>query len=158
MIYVIGVDPGTETGVAIVGNDGVVDSWQGSKQSATRALLRFVKVHHPYIKLIAVEDSFFGPSAQSSMIVAKNHAWVLGALWCAGWAGDVWTPIASEWRKVHGFRKKSEHAHEDAIAFARARTRKAFDAKLIHEAEAVCIAVAAFERVSHNVERPWVAT
>lgn len=158
MICVIGIDPGSQMGVAAMHSDGSVVSWQNTKEACTRALLRYVKSNAHMIRMIAIEDAFHGPSAYSSLMVAKNHSWVLGALWCAGWAGETWTPLAQEWRKVHGFRKKSEQAHDDALSFAKARTGKAFDLKTIHEAEAVCIAAAAFERVARSVERPWVAT
>lgn len=158
MIYVIGIDPGTEMGVAIIGNDGVILSWQDSKKPSTRTLLRFVRAHPDEVRLIGIEDCFIGVNEKSSIMVAKNHAFVEGALWCAGWSGDLWTPRATEWRKDLGFRRKSESAHEDALSFARGRTGKSFDADHIHEAEAVCIASVAWERVARNASRPWVAT
>lgn len=157
-LYVIGIDPGTEMGVAVMARDGIHSSWQDQKKPATRALLRFVKAHAGEVRLIAIEDCFIGVNEQSSIMVAKNHAFVEGALWCAGWAGDLWTPRATEWRKDLGFRRKSSEAHVDALGFARARCMKLFDDKTIHEAEAICIATAAWERVARDVERPWVAT
>ena len=158
MIYVIGIDPGTEMGVAVMARDGIVVSWQDQKKPSTRTLLRFVKAHPDEVRLIAIEDCFIGVNEKSSIMVAKNHSFVDGALWCAGWAGDLWTPRATEWRKDLGFRRKSSEAHDDALAFARARVSKVFDDKTIHEAEAVCIASAAWEHMARQAERPWVAT
>lgn len=158
MIYVIGIDPGTQMGVAVMARDGIVASWQDQKKPATRTLLRFVKAHPDEVRLIVIEDAFIGVNEKSSIMVAKNHAFVEGALWCAGWAGDLWTPRATEWRKDLGFRRKSSEAHQDALGFARARVNKMFSESDIHEAEAICLASAGWEHMARQTERPWVAT
>jgi Holliday junction resolvasome RuvABC endonuclease subunit len=142
----IGIDPGSITGVAVIGKNGLIASWQDEKLRSSRTLLRYFLDHRDDVDIVAVEDAFMGRGIHSSLVVASNHGFILGALWAAGWSRETWCPKPSEWRSVHGFRRKSEEAHEDAMSFASARSGEKIPDKSIHRAEAICIAIAAWER------------
>lgn len=145
-MLVIGVDPGTMTGVALFGPDGLGAHWQDHKSEAVRRLINELRSANDSHLVMAIEDAFVGPSAFSSLIVAKNHGWVLGALWCAGVTyQNLWTPKAMEWRKVHGFKSGAKNAHAAALSYAAGQTGSEFKPGRIHEAEAICIAAASWE-------------
>lgn len=155
MIAVIGVDPGSTTGYALMNERGLRSWNQGKMETMVPEIIRLARDYRP-IALIAIERAFMGKGIRSSLVVAENESFLRGALWQAGVQSEMemWRPLAAEWRSAHGFRRESKLAHQQALGMATARTGVEFRPKDIHVAEAICIAVAAFEKACDARRRP----
>jgi hypothetical protein len=148
----VAYDPGAITGWATWGSDGLVASGQGTAEEAmlrSLPLLRGARV-----VCACIEAPFLGRGAGSSLSVAAAGGWIKGALWAAGITpADTWAPLASAWRKelgwtgsVDGRRKKRADWEEEARSFAAPHLGGALLVKQTHQAEAVCMAAATWER------------
>ena len=165
---VLGIDQGAVTGVAAWGDNGYEFSFQDEERPA---LIQLLKVLHAYnrqrgeIDVVdaAVEAPFVGKGFGSSLTVAESAGKVTTILWLGGYDRAPWRPMASEWRKLLHFdtrrieqvdgkaknvAAKREDLEDQARRHADALTRckVPFPKSKTHEAEALCIAKAAWLR------------
>lgn len=154
---VAGFDPGATTGFAVWGDDGLLFSGQGEPGFALVEAVPFLRSSS--VGLVAVEGAFVGKGAHASLASADAGGFVKGVLWASGVRPpEVWEPKAATWRKELGWsiwteigeghrrRKKREDYEEDARAFAAGVVGRRFSKDRTHEAEAICIASAGWER------------
>ena len=144
---VMGIDPGSTAGYAVMTDQGITRWGQGPMLDVIPEIISVALANAP-MDVLAIERAFVGRGIHSSLVVAENESFLRGALWQAGVHADTWRPLAVEWRALHGFRMESELAHQQALGMAAARTGSQFRPKDIHVAEAICIAIAAWEKAS----------
>jgi hypothetical protein len=145
-------DPGVVTGWAIWGEEGLLCSGQGSAEEAMLRSLPFLRQCR--VALVAIEAPFLGRGAKASLSVASSSGWVKGALWAAGIdPPEWWMPLATAWRRelgwdvmLEGKRKQRKDWEAEARSFAAPHVGQKLLVKQTHQAEAVCIASAAWER------------
>ena len=143
-------------GFAVWGEEGLLFSGQAEPFVALVDVVPFLR--RSSVALVAVETAFVGKGAHASLSSAAAGGFVLGALWASSVRPpEIWEPKASAWRKDLGFstwleepkgrrRKKREDYEEDARSFAGAVVGRRFSRAQTHEAEAICMASAGWER------------
>jgi hypothetical protein len=153
---VIAYDPGKVTGFAAWGPEGLVVSGQGDAETVLLETLPLLRVS-PVVYAV-IEKAFLGKGTAASLATADAGGFLAGALWASGVRCPVWRPIASQWRAELGFepwmdlpkegrrRKKRDDFEEDARAFAAGHTDRGFTKSRTHEAEAICMASAGWEK------------
>jgi Holliday junction resolvasome RuvABC endonuclease subunit len=146
---VLGIDPGSTVGYAVMTDQGISKWGQGPMLDVIPEIIS-TAMAHAQLDVIAIERAFVGRGIHSSLVVAENESFLRGALWQAGVRANNWRPLAMEWRALHGFRRESKLAHQQALGMAAARTGSQFRPKNIHVAEAICIAIAAWEKTSNE--------
>jgi len=158
---VVAFDPGVTTGFAAWGEDGLITSGQGPIRDVLRTWAPWMKRNRP--AQISIEGAFLGKGARASLHVADSGGFIQGWLACAGLDQGVIRPMPSSWRKVIGIaptkegpgltkagrprriQRQRDELETDALAFASTHADLRFDARRIHEAEAVCMASAGWE-------------
>lgn len=150
---VVAFDPGAITGFAVWAEEGLLFSGQGEPDQVLLEIVPFLKSSP--VGLITVETAFLGKGAHASLKTATSVGFVKGALWASGVRAEVWEPRAATWRAELGFatwtedgsrRKKRDDFEEDARAFAAAHLGRKIAKSRTHEAEAICMASAGWER------------
>lgn len=156
--YVVAFDPGlrSPTGLALWGAHGLAYSTQGPYLQILREWIP--QLRRNTVPLVCVEAAFVGKNVSSALAVhgVANH--IKGALWASGLDPMYWEPNAQAWRKAIGFparvvkdgkrvKTRSEDYEEMARCHAAAHFGRAIDPERTHEAEAICMAQMAWEKL-----------
>lgn len=143
---VIAFDPGSTTGYAGWGRNGLLFSGQGTPQDACADVhTHLLKYKNPEVHMV-IEDVFVGVNKLSALHTAKIHGYIAGKMGFSPF-DDFYAPMARSWRAAMGFPQDKASAEARALKFASAHTDQPLPEKNIHQAEAIVMASYGWEMV-----------
>lgn len=166
--YVIGIDPGSTTGVCILSREGVVDAWQEAKDLSHRRLVMWVRENKDAIKRIAIEEQFvmtpraptledksWGTSSHAVIEVAKSAGESIGWLKCVGYPpNQIVDVLPQTWRSKLGIKIKGRKEKEAAAREIASRAFGNLPQSQTHMAEAYCISQWCWTELAFSLESP----
>jgi len=154
--HVIFYDPGKVTGWGIYGEHGCTMSGQGTLRQVLAETIPWIKLNEPPI--VGVEKTFVGPGKRASLDVTEDLGFIKGALWCAGYRGEIFMPVKGSWMSALSLldwaegpdgkkvRPTDDELEERALAHARALVEVNLTKAQIHQAEGICGSQVTWER------------
>lgn len=153
-VLVVGIDPGSITGIGILSANAVVDAWQDEPRPALRRLVQWLRENRAATSMIGVEDAFMGKGPHASLHVARAGGFCEGVLFSIGYPeSNVIRLHPSKWRSEISIKGKDRDAKEaHARVIAEGMCPRRFSKGETHMAEALCMAQVTWNTLarSHN--------
>jgi hypothetical protein len=167
-VYVIGVDPGSTTGVCILSRGSVIDAWQEDKDVSHYRMVKWVTANRDTIKRIAIEDQFmmkpraptpgdssWGTSPHAVIEVSRSAGETIGWLKCAGYPPSQLVDVLPQtWRSKIGIKGKGRDEKEAQARLYASKVFGQLPKSQTHMAEAYCIAQWCWNEMAFNLESP----